>query len=75
MSRAGCSVFLPFALTPDGSLNVTPTLASFINANEADILAERHVVPDSFEGAPFLGGAIFNNIDIWFADTGIGRVH
>jgi hypothetical protein len=55
------------ALTPDGQFNGSPTLADFVNANEADVIAERHVVPDSFQGAPFLGGAIFNNIDLWFA--------
>jgi hypothetical protein len=56
------------ALTPDGSFNFNPTLADFINANEAAIVAEEHVVPDSFQGVPFLGGSIFNNIDIWFAE-------
>jgi hypothetical protein len=56
-------------LTPDGRFNFSDELAQFINANEATILAERHDVPESFNGAPFLGGAIFNNIDFWSASN------
>ena len=68
--RLGADGFLhphTVALTPDEGFNFTPTLGNFINANESAILAERHVVPDSFQGLPFAGGAIFNNIDAWFA--------
>jgi hypothetical protein len=54
-------------LTPDLSFNFTETLASFINQNEAAILAEQHDVPLSFQGAPFLGGSVVNNLGPWFA--------
>ena len=55
------------ALTPDLSFNGGSTLAAFINANASAIIAETHTVPASFEGAPFLGGAVFNNLDAWRA--------
>ncbi|MDD9941439.1 MAG: LamG domain-containing protein, partial [Myxococcales bacterium] len=53
--------------TPDASFNFTPTLGSFVNENEEIILTERHDAPDFFDGAPFKGGAVFNNIDFWDA--------
>ncbi len=55
------------ALTPDLSFKNTPTLGSFINANEAAILADAHSVPELFQGAPFLTGAVFNDLSAWFA--------
>ncbi len=52
-------------LTPDLGFNNSATLASFINANEAAILAETvgdtHTIPDQFQGSPFLAGAVFND--------------
>ncbi|WP_437730680.1 LamG domain-containing protein [Sorangium sp. So ce1335] len=54
-------------LTPDLGFNGTPTLADFVNQNEADILVERHTVPDVFQGAPFLAGSSFNDPTAWFA--------
>ena len=57
----------PIFLTPDSSFNFSERLGRFINENEAAILTETHEVPLSFEGEPFLGGAVFNNIDIWDA--------
>jgi hypothetical protein len=54
-------------LTPDRSFNNTGTLASFINDNEASIIAETHTVPDQLNGQPFLGGAVFNDLTTWFA--------
>jgi len=55
-------------LTPDLGFNRTSTLASFINANEASIIAETHTVPEQFQGAPFLGGAVLNDfITTWQA--------
>jgi hypothetical protein len=54
-------------LTPDASFNSSERLGRFINQNETAVLAETHEVPEVFEGAPFLGGAIFNNIDFWSA--------
>ncbi|HSR99671.1 MAG TPA: LamG domain-containing protein [Kofleriaceae bacterium] len=56
----------PVALTPDRSFNFSSTLASFINANQDAIIAEKHVVPELFNGQPFQAGAIFNN-GTWFA--------
>jgi hypothetical protein len=57
----------PVDLTPDGGFNFSPTLASYINANQAAIIAETHVVPTVFGGQPFQGGAIFNDLSTWFA--------
>ncbi|HET6147012.1 MAG TPA: LamG domain-containing protein [Polyangia bacterium] len=54
-------------LTPDLSFNGSQTLADFVNANEASIIAETHDVPAQFQGAPFLGGGVFNNLGPWFA--------
>lgn len=53
--------------TPDSQFNFGDALSRFINANEPTILAETHDVPANFEGAPFQAGAVFNNIDAWFA--------
>ena len=58
---------LPVDLTTDGSFNRSATLASYINANQAAIIAETHVVPPAFAGQPFQGGAIFNDLSTWFA--------
>jgi Concanavalin A-like lectin/glucanases superfamily len=54
-------------LTPDLGFNNTPTLASFVNANESAILADQHVVPLEFQGAPFAGAAVLNNLTDWRA--------
>ena len=43
--------------TPDLSLNRTPTLVSYVDANAADIIAQKHRVPENFGGAHFLGGS------------------
>ncbi|AUX45094.1 hypothetical protein SOCE26_065750 [Sorangium cellulosum] len=54
-------------LTPDLSFDGTATLADFVNQNEAAIVAEQHTVPETFLGAPFLAGAILNNLTAWQA--------
>jgi hypothetical protein len=54
-------------LTPDLSFKNSPTLATFINQNQAAIIGETHTVPDTFQGAPFLAGAVFNDLSPWFA--------
>jgi hypothetical protein len=54
-------------LTTDRSFNNSDTLAAFINANQAAIIAETHVVPAQFNGQPFGAGAIFNDLGTWFA--------
>jgi len=48
----------PVALAPDRRFNFSPQLGRFVLANEAAILAEKHTVPLTFEGAPFQGGAL-----------------
>ena len=57
----------PLALTPDRSFNNTSTLASYINANQDAIIAEKHTVPALFNGAAFQAGAVFNDLSTWFA--------
>ncbi len=57
----------PVANTPDDSLDGTSTVTSFINANEAAVLAERYELPLRFEGDPFLGGSA-GHIGFWFSD-------
>jgi hypothetical protein len=58
-------------LTPDLSFNGSDALASFVNANEAAIIAETHTVPDELQGAPFLGGAVFNDFGTRWQSPGI----
>jgi hypothetical protein len=55
------------SLTPDLSLNGSSRLARFINQNQAAIIAEQFTVPDQFEGSPFLGGDVFNDLVTWNA--------
>jgi hypothetical protein len=55
-------------LTPDDTFNFTATVSDFVNENEAAILLEQHSVPESFAGAPFLGGSSFNDLVPWFGD-------
>jgi hypothetical protein len=57
-------------LTPDTSFMFgnTQLVADFINQNEAAVLAERHVVPESFQGVPFAGGSSFNDLLAWLPE-------
>jgi hypothetical protein len=48
-------------------LNNTTTLADYINANQPAILAEKHTVPEFFEGQPFQGGSMITNFFVWSA--------
>src|SRR5262249_40222256 len=64
--QTGRLVPSPLELTPALAFNGSEALARFINANQAAIIAERHTLPDSFEGAPFRAGAIINDLDTWF---------
>jgi hypothetical protein len=57
----------PVALTPDRSLNNTTILADYINANEASILIEKHSVPATFAGQPFIGGSMITDFFVWDA--------
>jgi hypothetical protein len=63
----------PVAGTPDISLDNGDRLARYINANENTILAERHVVPESFEDAPFVAGAIINDARDFWAAPGVNN--
>jgi hypothetical protein len=56
--------------TTGNSLNNSALLASFINANCADILANNYDVPDAVSGQPFVGAMSLNNNgsgDVWNA--------
>ena len=55
------------ALTPDRRFNNSTTLADYINANEAAILEQKHVVPATFEGQPFLAGSMITDFFVWSA--------
>jgi hypothetical protein len=61
----------PVDETPDLSFNGTSTFADFVNQNSAAIIAEvpgaTGTVPLDFEGGPFLGGSVFNNLVVWSA--------
>lgn len=52
---------------PADQFDNTAKLATFINNNEAKILAGTHQVPLTFQGAAFRAGSILNNIDFWSA--------
>ncbi|MDP9151752.1 MAG: LamG domain-containing protein [Myxococcota bacterium] len=56
--------------TPDLRFNNTTTFADFVNKNASAIVAEvpaanDHTVPVQLNGAPFLGGSVFNNLVEW----------
>jgi hypothetical protein len=63
----GLLVPAPVALTPDRSFNNTSTLADYINANEPAILEQKHVVPETFQGQPFLAGSMITDFFVWNA--------
>jgi hypothetical protein len=58
--------------TPNLMFNNTPELADLINANAAAIKAvipgaNGHTIPETLNGAPFLGGSVFNDLIFWNA--------
>jgi hypothetical protein len=55
-ASSGMLVPAPVAQTPDRSFNFSDRLGRFVLANQADILAEKHAAPLTFEGQPFQGG-------------------
>jgi hypothetical protein len=57
----------PLELTPDLGFDQSASLASYINANQAQIIAEKHVVPAMFQSQPFQAGAVFNDLRAWTA--------
>lgn len=72
-----------FVLTPQGlqpdTVKLTPamhfmnteTLGGFIRENETNILAERHVVPASRAGIPFLGPSALVPLDMFWRAPGV----
>lgn len=52
------------AQTPARSLQQTPAISTYVNANEPAILAHTHIVPLSWGGNPFLGGASPHSLDL-----------
>lgn len=66
-SPAGRLVPSTVKLTSDLGFNGSARLASYINMNEIDIVAERHTVPDTFDNLPFLAGAVLNPLVTWSA--------
>lgn len=49
----------------------TEMLGNYIRENEADILAERHTVPASREGIPFLGASSLVPLDLFWRAPGV----
>jgi hypothetical protein len=58
------------AQTPDEDLQGQQIIADYINTNEADILANQHVVPLSFQSTPFRGGAAPNPLNLGWDGPG-----
>jgi hypothetical protein len=54
-------------LTPNSSFMDQSIVATFINQNQAAIIAERHDVPNTFNGVSFLGGSSLNTLGHWNA--------
>jgi hypothetical protein len=55
-ATSGMLVPAPVAQTPDRSFNSSARLGRFVLANEPVIFTDKHVVPLTFEDAPFQGG-------------------
>ena len=60
-------------LTPAMHFMNTESLGNFIKENQADILAERHVVPASRGGIPFLGPSAFVPLDLFWRAPGVSN--
>jgi hypothetical protein len=57
-------VLATVAQTPASSLQGTTAISTYVNANEPAILAHQHVVPLTWGGSPFLGGAAPHSLDL-----------
>jgi cytochrome c553 len=53
------------AQTPDDQFRQSVQLKDFIDANQFAIIGDRHTVPLTFQGAPFLGGNAFSTFSFW----------
>jgi hypothetical protein len=71
LNAAGQLIQAPVAQTTALQLNDSPALAQFINANTAALLTDTHVVPESFNGAPFLAGSALTNFGHTWRAPGI----
>jgi hypothetical protein len=69
-SETGLLTPAPLQQTPDVSFNGSSSLARFVEANQASILAETHEVPAMLDDKPFEAGALINKLDYW-KSTGI----
>lgn len=58
-------IVAPVVQTPDLSFDLTQTLKSYIDLNQAAILAHMHQVLPNFQNAPFLGGNAPNSFMFW----------
>jgi hypothetical protein len=64
----------PLELTPDLSFEDSAALTDYLVANQDAIRAEQHVVPLTWQGAPFQAGAILNDLGTWTGDGVDGEV-
>ncbi|NMO18010.1 hypothetical protein HPC49_14810 [Pyxidicoccus fallax] len=60
-------------LTPAMHFMNTEALGSYIRQNEADVIAERHVVPASRDGIPFLAASSMVPFDIFWRAPGVSN--
>ncbi len=58
-------------LTPAMHFENTTALANFIQQNQADIVAERHTVPNSLGGVPFLAAMARTPLDFFWRAPGV----
>jgi hypothetical protein len=70
-ASSGFMVPATIKVTPDLSFNGTKLLSDFMDANASDILLDRHSVPETFQGTPFLAGAVFNDLRPWVSDGSV----
>ena len=73
LSAEGALKQVTVKMTPDLSFNRTTALANFVNGNEADILAEKHVVPEQFPaGNSFLAGSALMPLRVFWDNPTTG---
>jgi hypothetical protein len=71
----GALVLSTVRRTPIAELNASATIASFVNANATDILADAHDVPSAYPGsAPFLGAVARSKIDTFWTGAPAGAI-
>ncbi len=59
------------ALTPLFFMNGSSLVADYINQNQASILTETHVVPEFFQGQPFLWGSALTPFNFFWNAPGV----